>query len=158
MTAGAAYPESHQETGHTLITLAEKSLLTQSISRLMVTSFCRGTVCGEFISVQLVSRSPFVCTIQTPYSRKGLVPMPPVPVFRHLRCFFSQGISIRGGVTYTATVRIITSEKSFRLTDGMASASCSGVTVTFMSSSKDTNGSSRLNGQIPALIFRSSQC
>ena len=71
---------------------------------------------------------------------------------------FSQVISIRAGVTYTATARIVTSTYSFYLTDGLASASCSGVTVTFKTSSKNSNGSSRSGGQIPALIFRSSQC
>ena len=71
---------------------------------------------------------------------------------------FSQVISIRAGVTYTATARIVTSTYSFYLGDGLLSASCSGVTVTFKSSSKDSNGSSQSAGQIPVLIFRSSQC
>ena len=71
---------------------------------------------------------------------------------------FSQVISIRAGVTYTATARIVTSTYSFYLTDGLASASCSGVTVNFKSSSKDSNGSRQSTGQIPVLIFRSSQC
>jgi len=71
---------------------------------------------------------------------------------------FSQAISIRAGIRYTATSKITTSYRSFVHTDGMASASCSGVTVTFQSSSKDTNGSDRSQGQIPALIFRSQQC
>ena len=71
---------------------------------------------------------------------------------------FSQVISIRAGVTYTATARIVTSAISFAHGDGVASASCSGVTVTFTSSSKDSNGSSQSGGQIPVLIFRSSQC
>ena len=44
---------------------------------------------------------------------------------------FSQVISIRAGVTYTATARIVTREDSFAQTDGVASASRSGVTVTF---------------------------
>ena len=71
---------------------------------------------------------------------------------------FSQVISIRAGVTYTATARIVTSRNSFYLTDGLASTSCSGVTVNFKSSSKDSNASSQSQGQIPVLIFRSSQC
>ena len=71
---------------------------------------------------------------------------------------FSQVISICSGVTYTATARIVTSKYSFAHTDGVASASCSGVTVTFKTSSKNSNGSSRSIGQIPSLIFRSSQC
>ena len=72
---------------------------------------------------------------------------------------FSQVISIRAGVTYTATARIVTSTDSFTHSDGVASASCSGVTVTFKSkSSKDSNGSSQSIGQIPVLIFCSSQC
>ena len=71
---------------------------------------------------------------------------------------FSQRISIRAGVTYTATARITTTKQSFYIEDGMASASCSGITVTFKSSSKDSNDSNQSRGQIPALIFRSSQC
>ena len=72
---------------------------------------------------------------------------------------FSQVISIRAGVTYTATATIVTSTYSFAHGDGVASASCSGVTVTFKSkSSKDSNGSSQSIGQIPVLIFLSSQC
>ena len=71
---------------------------------------------------------------------------------------FSQVISIHRGVTYTATARIVTSKQSFAHTDGVASASCSGVTVTFKTSSKSSNGSNRSRGQIPALIFRSSHC
>ena len=55
---------------------------------------------------------------------------------------FSQVISIRAGVTYTATARIVTSALSFAHTDGVACASCSGVTVNFKSkSSKSSNGS-----------------
>ena len=71
---------------------------------------------------------------------------------------FSQAMSIRAGITYTATAKITTSSHSLYHTDGMASASCSGVTVTFQSSSKNNNGSNRSQGQIPALIFRSPQC
>ena len=71
---------------------------------------------------------------------------------------FSQGITIRAGVTYTATAKITKSSNSFFLRDGMSSAWCSGVTVTFKSSSKSNNGSSVSRGQIPALIFRASQC
>ena len=71
---------------------------------------------------------------------------------------FSQIISIRAGVTYTATARIVTSALSRVHTDGVTSASCSGVTVNFKSSSKDSNSSRQLLGQIPVLIFRSSQC
>ncbi|XP_068705583.1 uncharacterized protein [Montipora foliosa] len=72
---------------------------------------------------------------------------------------FSHGISIHSGVTYTATSKITTSYYSYYLSDGVASASCSGVTITFaQKSSRDTNGSRRSIGQIPAWIFRSSQC
>ena len=72
---------------------------------------------------------------------------------------FSQVISIRANVTYTATARIVTSRRSFHLTNGLASTLCSGVTVIFKSkSSKDSNGSTQSGGQIPVLIFRSSQC
>ena len=71
---------------------------------------------------------------------------------------FSQVISIRAGVTYTATARIVTSKYSFAHVGGVASASCSGVTVTFKTSSKNSNASGLSGGQIPALIFLSSQC
>ena len=71
---------------------------------------------------------------------------------------FSQEISIRAGLLYTATAQITTSESSFAHEDGMSSASCSGVTVIFKSSSKGNNGSNVNRGQIPALIFRSSSC
>ena len=71
---------------------------------------------------------------------------------------FAQEISIRAGLLYTATAKITTSASSVVHTDGMSSASCSSVTVTFQSSSKDSNGSRVNSGQIPALIFRSSSC
>ncbi|KAK2559909.1 Hemicentin-2 [Acropora cervicornis] len=72
---------------------------------------------------------------------------------------FSRGISIRAGVTYTATAQITTSSASYYHSDGVANASCSGITVTFaQKSSKDENSSSRTRGQFPALIFRSSLC
>ena len=71
---------------------------------------------------------------------------------------FAQDISIRAGVVYTATAHITTSARSFALTDGISSASCSGVTVTFSTSSKSTNGSGVSVGQIPALIFRAQKC
>jgi len=77
---------------------------------------------------------------------------------RTFEVHFSQAISIRAGITYSATSKITTSYRSFALTDGMASASCSGVTVTFKFSSKNNNGSGVSDGQIPALIFRSRQC
>ena len=72
--------------------------------------------------------------------------------------YFSQQIPIRAGLSYTATAKITTSLSSYYQTDGISSASCSGVTVTFKSSSKDSNGSSMLRGQIPALIFRAKKC
>ncbi|KAJ7381870.1 PHR domain, partial [Desmophyllum pertusum] len=53
---------------------------------------------------------------------------------------FSQVISIRAGLLYTATAEI-TGARSHAHSDGMSSASCSGVTVTFIKSSKDTNNS-----------------
>ena len=72
---------------------------------------------------------------------------------------FSQGISVRAGVSYTATSKLTTSGSDTHAhQDGMSSASCSGVTVTFKKSSKDTNDSNVSRGQIPALIFRSGQC
>ena len=47
---------------------------------------------------------------------------------------FSQEILINAGVTYTATAKITTAYSSYYLIDGMATASCSGVTVTFSKS------------------------
>ena len=64
MTAGAAGPEVLAETGDTLLIPVAVETLTQSISRQMVTSFCQDTVCGESTAVQLVSRSPFACTVE----------------------------------------------------------------------------------------------
>lgn len=71
---------------------------------------------------------------------------------------FSQQIPIRAGLLYTATAKITTPVNSFYLNDGINSASCSGVTVTFKSSSKDSNASTVSRGQIPALIFRAQKC
>ena len=60
MIAGEAGPEVRAGVpADTLLVV-----LTQSISRQMVTSFCQGTVCGELAAVQLVSRSPFACTVE----------------------------------------------------------------------------------------------
>ena len=60
MIAGEAGPEVREGVpGDTLL-----GVLTQSISRQMVTAFCQGTVCGELAAVQLVSRSPFACTVE----------------------------------------------------------------------------------------------
>ena len=64
MTAGAAGPEVLAEAGHTRLILVAVEALKQSISRPMVTSFCQDTVCGESAAVQLVSRSPFACTVE----------------------------------------------------------------------------------------------
>lgn len=74
------------------------------------------------------------------------------------KVYFSQGISIRAGLRYTATAKIVTSKNSYTLRNAMSSTSCSKVTVTFQSSSKDSNGSGESRGQIPALIFGSLQC
>ena len=64
MTAGAAGPEVLAEAGDTLLILAAVETSTQSISRQMVASFCQDTVCGESAAVQLVTRSPFACTVE----------------------------------------------------------------------------------------------
>ncbi|XP_022804941.1 neural cell adhesion molecule L1-like isoform X2 [Stylophora pistillata] len=72
---------------------------------------------------------------------------------------FSSGISLRAGVSYTATSKLTTGGSNTRAhLDGMSSTSCSGITVTFTKSSKDINGSRVSSGQIPALIFRSGHC
>ena len=77
---------------------------------------------------------------------------------RTFKVYFLQGISIRAGLSYTATAKIVTNKKTYYLQHGMSSTSCSKVTVTFKKSSKDSNSSSVSIGQIPALIFRSLQC
>ena len=77
---------------------------------------------------------------------------------RTFKVYFLQGISIRAGLSYTATAKIVTSKQAYYLENGMSSTSCSKVTVTFKKSSKDSNSSSVSRGQIPALIFRSLQC
>ena len=64
MTAGAAGSEVLAEAGDTLLIPVAVDKLTQSISRQMVTSFCQVTVCGESTAAQLVSRSPFACTVE----------------------------------------------------------------------------------------------
>ena len=64
MSAGATGPEVMAVAGGTLLIPVAVTVLTQSISRQMVTSFCQGTVCGELAAVQLVSRSPFACTVE----------------------------------------------------------------------------------------------
>lgn len=71
---------------------------------------------------------------------------------------FSQAIILKAGVTYTATARIATSATSYLTENGLSSTTCSGVTVAFKRSSKDTNSSNVSRGQIPALIFRSAKC
>lgn len=71
---------------------------------------------------------------------------------------FSQAIILKAGVTYTATARIATSAESYHMESGLSSTTCSGVTVAFKRSSKDTNDSNVSRGQIPALIFRSAKC
>lgn len=77
---------------------------------------------------------------------------------RTFKVYFLQGISIRAGLSYTATAKIVTNKLTYSLQNGMSSKSCSKVTVTFKKSSKDSNSSSVSGGQIPALIFRSLQC
>ena len=64
MTAGAAGPEELAKAGNTLMILVAVETSTQSISRQMVTSFCQGIVCGESAAVQLVTKSPFACTVE----------------------------------------------------------------------------------------------
>ena len=65
MTAGAAGLEVRAGVaGITLMIPVAVETLKQSISRQMVTSFCQDTVRRESAAVQLVSRSPFVCTVE----------------------------------------------------------------------------------------------
>ena len=64
MIAGAAGPEVREERGDTLLILMAVTELMQSISRQMVTSFYQVTVCGESVAAQLVTMSPFACTLE----------------------------------------------------------------------------------------------
>ena len=64
MIAGAADPEVREERGDTLLILMAVTELMQSISRQMVTSFYQVTVCGESGAAQLVTMSPFACTLE----------------------------------------------------------------------------------------------
>ena len=112
--------------------------------------------------VSSVSSATFQVTIQL-YQGSSLVAETTGSYFTRssdqtFEVHFSQQIPISAGVLYTATAKITTSAWSFYLSDGMNTASCSGVTVTFTSSSKSTNGSSASRGQIPALIFRAQNC
>ena len=87
MNAGAAGPRVHiGRTGDTVTTL-----LTQSISRQMVTSFYQGTVCGELAVVQLLFRSSFAYTVGAAWSPKRLGPTLLVPASKRLRCIFLKG-------------------------------------------------------------------
>ena len=87
MNAGAAGPRAHLgQTGSTLTTL-----LTQSNSRQMVTSFYQGTVCGELAVVQLLFRSSFAYTAGAAWSPKRLGPTLLVPASKRLRCIFLKG-------------------------------------------------------------------
>ena len=87
MNAGAAGPRAHlSQTGSTLTTL-----LTQSNSRQMVTSFYQGTVCGELAVVQLLFRSSFAYTVGAAWSPKRLGPTLLVPASKRLRCIFLKG-------------------------------------------------------------------
>ena len=74
------------------------------------------------------------------------------------KVFFPKQIKIRAGETYTATSKITTSSQTYYLRTSTTRFVCSGVTVNFLSSYKDRNGSSSYRGQIPALIFRSLDC
>lgn len=74
------------------------------------------------------------------------------------KVFFPKQIKIHAGETYTATSKITTSSKTYYLSTFTTRFVCSGVTVTFLSSYKDRNGSSSYRGQIPTLIFRSLDC
>lgn len=74
------------------------------------------------------------------------------------KVYFPKQIKIRAGQRYTATSKITTSSQTYYLSTVTTRFVCSGVTVNFLGSSKDRNGSSSNRGQIPALIFRSLDC
>ena len=116
MTAGAAGPEVLLEEPWDTLL----GVLMQSISR----QTCRGR---SLINQKTGS-----------YATSSIV--------KTFEVYFSQVISIRAVVTYTATARIATSTTSYSLDDGMASASCSCVPVTFKTSSKSSNGSCQFGG------------
>ena len=116
MTAGAAGPEVLLEEPWDTLL----GVLIQSISR----QTCRG--------------SNLIAQKTGSYATSSSV--------KTFEVYFSQVISIRAVVTYTATARIATSTTSYSLDDGMASASCSCVSVTFKTSSKSSNGSCQSGG------------
>lgn len=75
---------------------------------------------------------------------------------------FPQGVTLSPGVRYTATSEMITNPNEYCLyqIDGKASAYCSGVKISFMSSSRTSNGSpwDRSMGQIASFILKSQKC
>ena len=81
---------------------------------------------------------------------------------RTFEVLFSQAITLYPGVRYTATSKMITDPNQYCAyhIDGMASAFCSGVKITFMSSSRTSDGSpwDLTMGQIAAFILKSPQC
>ena len=65
LTATAGEPvQVLQVAGDTQVIPVAVTMLTQLISKQMMTSFYQVTVCGESEAVLLVSMSPFVCTVQ----------------------------------------------------------------------------------------------
>ena len=65
LTATAGEPvQVLQVAGDTQMIPVAVTMLTQLISKQMMTSFYQVTVCGESEAVLLVSMSPFVCTVQ----------------------------------------------------------------------------------------------
>lgn len=110
--------------------------------------------------VQSVNSTTFLVTMSL-YGEKGLLianetrTYPTSSSEKTFEVHFSQEIAISNNERYTAVVRIVTSELSYALDDGMPRARCSGVRVYFLTSSKYGNRSDISTGQIPALILLS---
>ena len=109
--------------------------------------------------VQSVSSTTFLVTMSL-YREHSLIAnkngtYPTNSSVKTFEVHFSQEIAISPNITYTAAVRIVTSALSYAHFDGMSSASCSGATVIFTTSSMDSNGSRQQYGQIPSLILLS---
>lgn len=108
--------------------------------------------------VQSVSSTTFLVTMSL-YGKNSLLianETGTYPTNSNVKTFevhFSQEIAISRYERYTAVVRIVTSEFSYALDDGVPSQSCSGIDVAFFTSSKYGNRSDISTGQIPALIL-----
>ena len=77
---------------------------------------------------------------------------------------FPQSVSLRAGVQYNATSKIITRKNSNEVIyyqwDGRSTISCSGATIRFKPAARKSDGSywSPSGGQIAGFVFKSPKC